>query len=144
MGLHTISYRVKNRWIKTVDRWGEEIRLVNPNPTVLVNVGRWTQRKSMDERHVEHVKFSMTASEFRDMTGIMVYGGNGEPPGTQKRTVPDRIQRRIDIHVSSMERSTSKPRRTRKQPQVPDRLKDIQEGRIGQLKGVKCIRRKRS
>ena len=143
MGLHTISYRVKNRWIKTVDRWGEETRHVNPDPMVLVNVGRWTQRKSMDKRHVEHVKFSMTASEFRDMTGIMVYGGNVEPPGTQKRTVPDRIQRRIDIHVGSMERSTSKPRRTRKQPQVPDRLKDIQEGRIGQLKGVKCIRRRK-
>jgi hypothetical protein len=26
---------------------------------------------------------------------------------------------------------------------VPDRIKDIQEGRISQLKGVKCIRRRK-
>ena len=143
MGLYTIKYRVKNRWIKTEDRWGEEIRLVNPNPTVLVDAGRWTQRETMNDRHVEHVKFTITATEFRKLTGIMVYGGNGEPPGSQKRTIPERIQRKIQLHIGSMERSTPKPRRTRKQPDLPDRLKDIQEGRIGQLKGVKCIRRRK-
>ena len=143
MSLHRVKYNVKNRWIKTEDRWGEEIRLVNPDPVVIVYLGVWTQRESMDERHREHRKFELSSSDFRAMTGIMVYGGDTEPRGAQRRTITRRIHRRIERHAQCLPEPTPQRRRTRRQPALPDRIKDIQEGRISQLKGVKCIRRRK-
>ena len=44
MSLFCLKYKIKERWIKTdtFDEYGEEIKLVNPNPIVVVLVGRWT------------------------------------------------------------------------------------------------------
>ena len=147
MGLYTLRYKVKKRWIKTdeIDQWGDDVLLVNPDPTVVVQLGVWTQRKRMDERHIEHAKFETSASCFREMTGIMVYGGDVEPRGNQKAyvdaSVHAGIQARWELSGGGNKRRTRNvvtKVRTR-----PDRLKDIQEGRIGILKGVKPIRRRR-
>jgi len=145
MSLHSVKYNVKQRWIKTdtYDDNGDEIVLVNHDPVVVVYMGVWTQRESSNERHREHKKFELSASDFRAMTGIMVYGGTTEPRGAQRRTVTRRIHRRIERHAQCLPEPTPKRRRTRRQPDVPDRIKDIQEGRISQLKGVKCIRRRK-
>ena len=145
MSLHSVKYNVKNRWIETdrLDEFNDNIMIVNPDPVVIVYLGVWTQRESINERHREHKKFELTASDFRAMTGIMVYGGDTEPRGAQRRTITRRIHRRIERHAQCLPEPTPKRRRTRKQPDIPDRIKDIQEGRIGQLKGVKCIRRRK-
>ena len=148
MGLFAMKYKIKNRWIKTdrFDEYGEEILLVNPDPTVVVLAGRWSQRTSLNDRHVEHELFAVSSTRFREMTGIVVYGGNIGARGIIKTHVSD------DVHRLIMERAGQKRRRSNrktrddvmKSPQEIRRLKAIRDGKPLVRTDVKPLRRRKS
>ena len=148
MGLFALKYKIKDRWIKTdrFDEYGEEILLVNPDPSVVVLAGHWSQRTNMKDRHIEHVLFACSSTVFREMTGIVVYGGNIGPRGIIKTHVND------DVHNLIMERSGRKERRSNrktrddvmKTPQEIRRLKAIRDGKPLVRTDVKPLRRRKS
>ena len=146
MSLFCLKYKIKERWIKTdtFDEYGEEIKLVNPNPTVVVLVGRWTQRKSMDEFHVEHAKFRVSASKFKEMTGLIVYGGNYEKPGIQKAWITQAVQYRILAYSSQYGTSNKNTKsKTVSKSNTVAKLEAIKSGKTIVLKGVKPLRRRK-
>ena len=147
MGLFAMKYKIKNRWINTgrVDEYGDDILVVNPDPTVVVLAGRWSQRASLNDRHVEHELFAVSSKRFREMTGIVVYGGNIGARGIIKTHVND------DVHRLIMERAGQKRRRSNrktrddvmKTPQEIRRLKAIRDGKPLVRTDVKPIRRRK-
>ena len=146
MSLFCLKYKIKNRWIKTdtFDEYGEEIKLVNPNPTVEVLIGRWSQRKSMDEFHVDHARFRVSASKFKEMTGLIVYGGNYEKPGIQKAWITQTVQYRILAYSSQYGVSNRKPKSKQvSKSNTIAKLEAIRSGKTIVLKGVKPLRRKK-
>ena len=108
MGLFALKYKIKNRWINTgrVDENGDDIKIVNPDPTVAVLAGHWSQRTHMNDRHIEHELFRVSSTRFREMTGIVVYGGNIGARGIIKAYVND------DVHRLIMERAGRGKRRS--------------------------------
>ena len=148
MGLFAVKYKIKNRWIKTdrFDEYGEEILVVNPDPTVVVLAGHWSQRSRMEDRHIEHELFRVSSTRFREMTGIVVYGGNIGARGIIKAYVND------DVHRLIMERAGRKERRSNrktrddvmKTPQEIRRLKAIRDGKPLVRTDVKPLRRRKS
>ena len=145
MSLFCLKYKIKNRWIKTdtYDEYGDEILLVNKNPTVEVLEGRWSQRTSMDEFHVDHAKFRVSASKFREMTGLVVYGGNYEKPGIHKAWITKCVQYRI-LAYSSQYGSNRKPKSKQvSKSNTLEKLEAIKAGKTIVLKGVKPLRRKK-
>ncbi len=147
MGLFAVKYKIKDRWINTgrVDENGYDIKIVNPDPTVVVLAGHWSQRTHMSGRHVEHALFAVSSNRFREMTGIVVYGGNIGPRGIIKAYVND------DVHRLIMERAGRKERRSNrktrddvmKSPQEIRRLKAIRDGKPLVRTDVKPIRRRK-
>ena len=148
MGLFALKYKIKNRWIKTdrFDEYGEEILIVNPDPTVVVLAGHWSQRTRMEDRHIEHELFRVSSTRFREMTGIVVYGGNIGARGIVKTHVND------DVHRLIMERAgrTSKKskRKTRadvmRTPYETRRLQAIRDGKPLVRTDVKPLVRRKS
>ena len=148
MGLFALKYKIKNRWIKTdrFDEYGEEILIVNPDPTVVVLAGHWSQRTRMEDRHIEHELFRVSSTRFREMTGIVVYGGNIGARGIIKTHVND------DVHRLIMERAGRGKRRSNrktrndvmKTPQEIRRLKAIRDGKPLVRTDVKPLRRRKS
>ena len=148
MGLYALKYKIKDRWIKTdrFDEYGEEILVVNPDPSVVVLAGHWSQRTNMKDRHVEHVLFAVSSSLFREMTGIVVYGGNIGARGIIKTHVND------DVHRLIMERAGQKRRRSNrktrndvmKTPQEIRRLRAIRDGKPLVRTDVKPLRRRKA
>ena len=148
MGLYALKYKIKDRWIKTdrFDEYGEEILIVNPDPTVAVLAGHWSQRTRMEDRHIEHELFRVSSTRFREMTGIVVYGGNIGARGIVKTHVND------DVHRLIMERAgrTSKKsnRKTRadvmRTPYETRRLQAIRDGKPLVRTDVKPLVRRKS
>ena len=148
MGLFALKYKIKDRWINTgrVDEYGYDIKIVNPDPTVVVLAGRWSQRASLNDRHVEHELFTVSSTRFREMTGIVVYGGNIGARGIIKTHVSD------DVHRLIMERAGQKRRRSNrktrddvmKTPQEIRRLKAIRDGKPLVRTDVKPLRRRKT
>ena len=148
MGLFAVKYKIKNRWINTgrVDEYGDDILAVNPNPTVVVLAGHWSQRSRMEDRHIEHELFAVSSTRFREMTGIVVYGGNIGARGIIKAYVND------DVHRLIMERAGRKERRSNrktrddvmKPPREIRRLKAIRDGKPLVRTDVKPRIRKRA
>jgi hypothetical protein len=91
MALHPLKYKVSARWVddEVYDQYGIRIKTPNPDPMVTVLQGLWRKKEGDLE------KFQMTASEFRALTGIIVYGGDIEKRGITKTLVPESIHRRI-------------------------------------------------
>lgn len=106
MALHKLKYSVTQRWLgedyETIDQYGNIIRTPNPNPNVKVYQGVWSQKDG------EHVKFEISAKEFREMTGIVVYGGNIEKRGMIVTIVSDTVHSRIQARWLNREESSSK------------------------------------
>ena len=91
MSYHPLKYKVSNRWLddEVYDAQGIRIKTPNPDPTVTVLQGLWRKKEGDLE------KFQMSASEFRALTGIIVYGGDIEKRGVTKTHVPESIHLRI-------------------------------------------------
>lgn len=91
MALHPLKYKVSDRWLddEVYDSFGNRIKTPNPDPSVTVLQGLWRKKEGDLE------KFQMTSSEFRALTGIIVYGGDIEKRGVTKTHVPEAIHRRI-------------------------------------------------
>ena len=147
MGLFALKYKIKDRWINTgrVDEYGYDIKIVNPDPTVVVLAGRWSQRTSLNDRHVEHELFAVSSTRFREMTGIVVYGGNIGARGIIKTHVND------DVHRLIMERAGRKERRSNRKtrndvmrtPYETRRLQAIRDGKPLVRTDVKPLIRRR-
>ena len=147
MGLFALKYKIKDRWINTgrVDEDGYDIKIVNPDPTVVVLAGRWSQRTSLNDRHVEHELFAVSSTRFREMTGIVVYGGNIGARGIIKTHVND------DVHRLIMERAGRKERRSNRKtrndvmrtPYETRRLQAIRDGKPLVRTDVKPLIRRR-
>ena len=148
MGLFALKYKIKNRWIKTdrFDEYGDEILLVNPDPTVVVLAGHWSQRTRMEDRHIEHELFAVSSKRFRDMTGIVVYGGNIGARGIIKTHVNDDVQNLIMERAGRKERRSNRKTRNdvMKSPQEIRRLKAIRDGKPLVRTDVKPLRRRKS
>jgi hypothetical protein len=146
MGINTVRYKIKNRWINTdrYDENGDEILLVNPDPVVVILEGRWSQRTNMSDRHVEHELFRTSANSFRELTGIVVYGGDVCARGITKARISD------DVHTRILARSESTVRKPKMKTRndiitaaEAKRLRAIRDGNPLVRKDVKPIRRRR-
>ena len=91
----------------------------------------------------------MKASRFRDLTGVIVYGGNVEKRGTHKLTILYGNYTRLNAYRSEgviIERGRKKAvtvKQSRVLPLKRDKLTEAKEGRLSQLAGIKPrIRRK--
>ena len=148
MGLFAVKYKIKNRWIKTdrFDEYGEEILVVNPDPTVVVLAGHWSQRSRLEDRHIEHELFRVSSTRFREMTGIVVYGGNIGARGIIKAYVSDDVHRLIRERAGRKERRSNRKTRddVMKTPQEIRRLKAIRDGKPLVRTDVKPLRRRKS
>jgi|TARA_R110000823_G_scaffold226555_2_gene354176 hypothetical protein len=141
----TILINVKDRWLdnEEYDRYGDLIRWINPDPTVVWNSGCW------DKETGQGVMLEMKASRFRDLTGVIVYGGNVEKRGTHKLTILYGNYTRLNAYRSEgviIERGRKKAvtvKQSRVLPLKRDKLTEAKEGRLSQLAGIKPrIRRK--
>ena len=132
--LHPIRYTVKDRWLD-----GQERTIPNPNPTVALLAGHWNRDTGETEL------FRVTASQFREMTGRIVYGGDVDARGIQMFHVQD------DVHRLMMERAGQKRRQSNrktrddvmKTPQEIRRLRAIRAGKPLVRTDVKPIRRRK-
>ena len=141
----TILINVKDRWLdnEEYDRYGELIRWINPDPTVTWNSGCW------DKELGQGVMMEMKASRFRELTGVIVYGGNVEKRGTHKVTILYGNYTRLNAYRSEgviIKRGRKKAvtvKQSRVLPPKRDKLTEAKEGRLSQLAGIKPrIRRK--
>ena len=141
----TILINVKDRWLdnEEYDRYGDLIRWINPDPTVVWNSGCW------DKETGQGVMLEMKASRFRDLTGVIVYGGNVEKRGTHKLTILYGNYTRLNAYRSEgviIGRGRKKAvtvKQSRVLPLKRDKLTEAKEGRLSQLAGIKPrIRRK--
>ena len=140
----TILINVKDRWLdnEEYDRYGDLIRWINPDPTVVWNSGCW------DKETGQGVMLEMKASRFRDLTGVIVYGGNVEKRGTHKLTILYGNYTRLNAYRSEgviikRGRKAVTVKQSRVLPLKRDKLTEAKEGRLSQLAGIKPrIRRK--
>lgn len=137
----TILINVKERWLdnEEYDRYGELIRWINPDPTVVWNSGCW------DRENGQGVMTAMKASTFRELTGVIIYGGNIEPRGTHKLSILYGRYTKLRAFRSGgvIEPRRAKKIATRVLPKK-SKLEEIKAGRAQQLKGVKPRLRKKS
>ena len=147
MGLFAVKYRIKDRWINTgrVDEYGYDIKIVNPDPTVVVLAGHWSQRTSMNDRHIEHELFAVSSTRFREMTGIVVYGGNIGARGIIKTHVNDDVYRLIMERAGRKERRANRKTRNdvMRTPYETRRLQAIRDGKPLVRTDVKPLIRRR-
>ena len=140
----TILINVKDRWLdnEEYDRYGDLIRWINPDPTVVWNSGCW------DKETGQGVMLEMKASRFRDLTGVIVYGGNVEKRGTHKLTILYGNYTRLNAYRSEgviikRGRKAVTVKQSRVLPLKRDKLTEAKEGTLSQLAGIKPrIRRK--
>ena len=136
----TILINVKDRWLdnEEYDQYGELIRWINPDPTVVWNSGCW------DRENGQGVMFEMRASTFRELTGVIIYGGNIEPRGTHKLSILYGRYTRLNAYKAG---GVIKPRLVKKTARMlpkKTKLEEAKAGRVKQLKGVKPRLRKKS
>ena len=147
MGLFAVKYKIKNRWIKTgrVDEYGDDILAVNPDPTVVVLAGHWSQRTNMNLRHIEHELFRVSSERFREMTGIVVYGGNIGARGIIKTHVNDDVHRLIMERAGRIKKKSNRKTRAdvMRTPYETRRLQAIRDGKPLVRTDVKPLIRRR-
>jgi hypothetical protein len=127
---HPIRYAVKDRWID-----GRERTIPNPNPTVVVLAGHWSRDTGETEL------FRVSASQFREMTGRVVYGGDVDARGIQKFYVGSDVHAIIQARAGRRVRAAVK--RAKQTPDVMERIRAIRSGNLPVLRGGKIIRRRR-
>ena len=136
----TILINVKDRWLdnEEYDQYGELIRWINPDPTVVWNSGCWNRENG------QGVMFKMRASIFRELTGVIIYGGNIEPRGTHKLSILYGRDNRLRAYRAG---GIIKPKLVKKTARMlpkKTKLEEAKAGRIKQLEGVKPRLRKKS
>ena len=131
--LHPIRYTVKDRWLD-----GRERTVPNPNPTVSVLAGHWSRDSGETEL------FRVSASQFRDMTGRIVYGGDVDSRGVQMFHVQDDVQAVIQARAGRRRKTNRKTRDdVIKTPQEIRRLRAIRDGKPLVRTDVKPLRRRK-
>jgi hypothetical protein len=142
MGLKKLQYKIVKRWLPEEfdwqDAYGEWHKTANPEPEVQILAGIWRQGEG------ELIHSTMSANEFRSLTGRMVFGGNYEKRGIIEITVSDEL---YDILKPRFDRSTSTPSQARKTAIAKtkvDKIEEIRQGRLHVREGVKCLVRKKS
>ena len=131
--LHPIRYTVKDRWLA-----GRERTIPNPNPTVAVLAGHWSRDSGETEL------FRVPASQFRDMTGRIVYGGDVDSRGVQMFHVQDDVQAVIQARAGRRRKTNRKTRDdVIKTPQEIRRLRAIRDGKPLVRTDVKPLRRRK-
>ncbi len=128
--LHPIRYTVKARWLD-----GRERTIPNPNPTVVVLAGHWSRDTGETEL------FRVSASQFREMTGRVVYGGDIDARGIQKFYVEDDVHAVIQARAGRGVRTAV--RRVKQSADELERIAAIRSGNPRILRGGKIIRRRR-
>ena len=128
--LHPIRYAVKDRWLD-----GRERTIPNPNPTVAVLAGHWSRDGGETEL------FRVPASQFREMTGRIVYGGDVDARGIQMFHVQDDVHAVIQARAGRGVRTAVK--RVKQSADELDRIRAIRSGNPRVLRGGKIIRRRR-
>ena len=128
--LHPIRYTVKDRWLD-----GRERMIPNPNPTVAVLAGHWSRAGGESEL------FRVPASQFREMTGRVVYGGDVDARGIQMFHVQDDVHAVIQARAGRGVRTAVK--RVKQSADELDRIAAIRSGNPRVLRGGKIIRRRR-
>ena len=128
--LHPIRYTVKDRWLD-----GRERTIPNPNPTVAVLAGHWSRDTGETEL------FRVSASQFREMTGRVVYGGDVDARGIQKFYVGTDVHAMIQARAGNGVRAAVK--RVKQSADELDRIRAIRSGNPRVLRGGKIIRRRR-
>ena len=129
--MHPIRYAVKDRWLD-----GRERTVPNPNPTVAVLAGHWSRDSGETEL------FRVPASQFREMTGRIVYGGDVDARGVQKFYVPADVHAMIQARAGKRVRAAVK--RAKQTPDAMERIRAIRRGQPRVLKGAPVLRRRRS
>ncbi len=128
--MHPIRYAVKARWLD-----GRERTIPNPNPTVVVLAGHWSRDTGEAEL------FCVSASQFREMTGRVVYGGDIDARGIQKFYVGDDVHAVIQARAGRGVRAAVK--RVKQSVDELERIAAIRSGNPWVLRGGKIIRRRR-
>ena len=128
--LHPIRYTVKDRWLD-----GRERTVPNPEPTVAVLAGHWSRETGEAEL------FRVSASQFREMTGRVVYGGDVDARGIQKFYVGNDVHAMIQARAGNGVRAAVK--RVKQSADELDRIRAIRSGNPRVLRGGKIIRRRR-
>jgi len=132
--LHPIRYTVKDRWLD-----GRERTVPNPNPTVALLAGHWNRDTGETEL------FRVTASQFREMTGRVVYGGDVDARGIHMFHVQDDVHAVIQARAGRRRKTNRKTRDdVMKTPQEIRRLKAIRDGKPLVRTDVKPIRRRKT
>ena len=128
--MHPIRYTVKDRWLD-----GRERTIPNPNPTVAVLAGHWSRETGETEL------FRVSASQFREMTGRVVYGGDVDARGIQKFYVGTDVYAMIQARAGNGVRTAI--RRVKQSADEIERIAAIRSGNPRVLRGGKIIRRRR-
>lgn len=142
----TILINVKDRWLdnEEYDRYGELIRWINPDPTVTWNSGCW------DKELGQGVMMEMKASRFRELTGVIIYGGNVEKRGTHKVTILYGNYTRLKTYrsegviIKRGRKKAVKAKQSRVLPPRRDKLSEAKSGNSRALPGMSCRVRKRN
>tara|TARA_R110000796_G_scaffold82618_3_gene181110 strand:+ start:87 stop:512 length:426 start_codon:yes stop_codon:yes gene_type:complete len=135
----TILINVKDRWLdnEEYDRYGDLIRWINPDPTVVWNSGCW------DKELGQGVMMEMKASRFRELTGVIIYGGNVEKRGTHKLGILYGRYTRLKAFRTHGDSDPVVAKISARILPKKDKLTEAKEGRLSQLAGIKPrIRRK--
>ena len=135
----TILINVKDRWLdnEEYDRYGDLIRWINPDPTVVWNSGCW------DKELGQGVMMEMKASRFRELTGVIIYGGNVEKRGTHKLGILYGRYTRLKAFRAHGDSDPVVAKISARILPKKDKLTEAKEGRLSQLAGIKPrIRRK--
>lgn len=142
----TILVTVKDRWCDNdeYDQYGELIRWPNPDPTIVWNSGCWNREDG------QGVMMTMPASKFREITGVIMYGGSIEKRGVHKLSILFGNYTRLKAHrsgevvVKRGRKKAVKAKQTRVLPPKRNKLNEVKSGQGRQLKGMMCRVRKRT
>ena len=86
---------------------------------------------------------TLTASKFRELTGVIVYGGNVEPRGTHKLRIPFGAYTRLKAYRSGEVITLRRSKKAARVLPKRNKLQEVREGRAQQLAGAKCRIRRR-
>jgi hypothetical protein len=142
----TILINVKDRWLDNdqYDQYGELIRWINPDPTVIWNSGCW------DKELGQGVMMEMKASRFRELTGVIIYGGNVEKRGSHNVTILYGNYTRLKkyrsegVIIKRGRKKAVKAKQSRVLPPRRDKLSEAKSGNSRVLPGMSCRVRKRN
>ena len=137
----TILISVKDRWLDNdeYDQYGQLMRWANPNPTVVWHSGCW------DRENGQGVMMAVTASKFRELTGVTIYGGSVEQRGIHKLSILHGEYTRLKaFRKEGVTLKRVKRKAKRVLPPKRNKLNEVKSGQGRQLKGVACRVRKRT